>query len=121
MRGGNHGIARLPAAGMPWFMTVFGRDTLITSLQTLLFGSDLARGALEVLAELQATEDDASIDAEPGKIVHEVRHGKAAKAWFKRYYGTVDATPLYLVLLSEVWRWTGDRAFVEGLREPALR
>src|SRR5206468_2717311 len=91
MRGGNGGIARLPAAGMPWFMTVFGRDTLITSLQTLLFGPELARGALEELAELQATGDDPSIDAEPGKIVHEVRNGKAAKTWFARYYGTVDA------------------------------
>jgi glycogen debranching enzyme len=121
MRGGNGGIARLPAAGMPWFMTVFGRDTLITSLQTLLFGPELARGALEVLAELQATEDDPSIDAEPGKIVHEVRNGKAAKAWFKRYYGTVDATPLYLILLSEVWRWTDDSMLVTRLREPALR
>ena len=119
--GGNHGITRLPAAGMPWFMTVFGRDTLITSYQTLLFGPELARGALEVLAELQATEDDPSIDAEPGKIVHEVRHGKAAKVWFPRYYGTVDATPLYLVLLSEVWRWTRDTALVARLREPALR
>ena len=76
-------MAQLPAAGMPWFMTVFGRDTLITSYQTLLLGQELARGALEVLAELQATEDDPSIDAEPGKIVHEVRHGKAAKAWFR--------------------------------------
>jgi glycogen debranching enzyme len=121
MRGGNHGIARLPAAGMPWFMTVFGRDTLITSLQTLLFGPELARGALEVLAELQATEDDPSIDAEPGKIVHEVRHGKAAKTWFERYYGTVDATPLYLILLSEVWRWTDDAVLVRDLREPAMR
>jgi glycogen debranching enzyme len=121
MRGGNGGLARLPAAGMPWFMTVFGRDTLITSLQTLLFGPELAIGALEVLAELQAIEDDPEIDAEPGKIVHEVRHGKAAKVWFHRYYGTVDATPLYLVLLSEVWRWTGEAALVEQLREPALR
>ncbi|HEY8773320.1 MAG TPA: glycogen debranching N-terminal domain-containing protein [Gaiellaceae bacterium] len=121
MRGGNGGIARLPAAGMPWFMTVFGRDTLITSLQTLLFGPELARGALEVLAELQATEDDPSIDAEPGKIVHEVRQGKAAKAWFKRYYGTVDATPLYLILLSEVWRWTDDATLVTRLRGPAMR
>jgi glycogen debranching enzyme len=121
MRGGNAGIARLPAAGMPWFMTVFGRDTLITSLQTLLFGPELARGALEVLAELQATEEDPSIDAEPGKIVHEVRHGKAAKTWFRRYYGTVDATPLYLVLLSEVWRWTDDVMLVRNLREPAMR
>jgi len=114
-------MAQLPAAGMPWFMTVFGRDTLITSYQTLLLGQDLARGALDVLAELQASEDDPSIDAEPGKIVHEVRHGKAAKAWFQQYYGTVDATPLYLVLLSEVWRWTGDDALVRSLREPALR
>jgi glycogen debranching enzyme len=112
---------QLPAAGMPWFMTVFGRDTLITCLQTLLFGPELARNALRVLAELQATEDDPLIDAEPGKIVHEVRHGKGADAWFPRYYGTVDATPLYLVLLSEVWRWTGDSALVRELREPALR
>ena len=109
-----HGIGQLPAAGMPWFMTVFGRDTIITCLQTLLFGPELARGALEVLAELQATEDDPSIDAEPGKIVHEVRHGKAAKDWFARYYGTVDATPLYLVLLSEVWRWTDDATLVRS-------
>ena len=121
MRGGNQGLARLPAAGMPWFMTVFGRDTLVTSLQTLLFGPELARGALEVLAELQATEDDPTIDAEPGKIVHEVRHGKAAETWFHRYYGTVDATPLYLILLSEVWRWTDDTMLVVQLREPAMR
>jgi glycogen debranching enzyme len=121
MRGRNGGIARLPAAGMPWFMTVFGRDTIVTSLQTLLFGSELARGALEVLADLQATKDDPASDSEPGKIVHEVRHGKAAKAWFGRYYGTVDATPLYLVLLSEVWRWTDDHTLVTQLREPALR
>src|SRR5207244_10120375 len=80
-----------------------------------------AQNALEVLAELQAREDDPSIDAEPGKIVHEVRHGKAAKTWFPRYYGTVDATPLYLVLLSEVWRWTDDPALARRLKEPALR
>jgi glycogen debranching enzyme len=106
---------------MPWFMTVFGRDTLITCLQTLLFGPELAQNALQVLAELQAREDDPESDAEPGKIVHEVRHGKGADAWFPRYYGTVDATPLYLVLLSEVWRWTDDAGLVRDLREPALR
>jgi glycogen debranching enzyme len=117
---GNTGLGRLPAAGMPWFMTVFGRDTIIAGLQSLLLGTELARAALEVLAQLQAKVDDPSIDAEPGKIVHEVRHGKAAKVWFQRYYGTVDATPLYLVLLSEVWRWTDDAAFVERLRDPAL-
>src|SRR3989449_1724320 len=114
-------LGKLPAAGMPWFMTVFGRDTLITCLQTLLFGPELARSALEVLAGLQAREDDPTIDAEPGKIVHEVRHGKAAKNWFHVYYGTADATPLYLVLLSEVWRWTDDAALVRDLKEPALR
>jgi glycogen debranching enzyme len=116
-----HLPGNLPAAGMPWFMTVFGRDTIITSLQTLLFGAELAGSALRVLAELQAREDDPEADAEPGKIVHEVRHGKGAKAWFPRYYGTIDATPLYIVLLSEVWRWTDDAALVRELREPALR
>jgi glycogen debranching enzyme len=117
----NGGLGKLPAAGMPWFMTVFGRDTIIASLQTLLFGPELARTALEVLAELQATEDDPEIDAEPGKIVHELRRGKAAAAWFETYYGTVDATPLYLILLSEVWRWTDDILLVRDLQEPALR
>ena len=120
MRGGGR-AGRLPAAGMPWFMTVFGRDTIITCLQTLLFGPELARTALEVLAELQAKTDNAELDAEPGKIVHELRSGKAAQNWFHTYYGTADATPLYLVLLSEVWRWTDDSALVRELREPALR
>lgn len=118
---GRRGMGQLPAAGMPWFMTVFGRDTLIASLQTLLFGPELACGALRTLAALQALEDDPSIDAEPGKIVHEVREGKAATRWFDRYYGTLDATPLYLVLLSEVWRWTNDDALIGELKEPALR
>jgi glycogen debranching enzyme len=120
LRGGN-GLGNLPAAGMPWFMTVFGRDTLITCLQTLMFGTELAHSALEVLAELQATEDDPSIDAEPGKIVHEIRRGKAAKNWFASYYGTIDATPLYLILLSEVWRWTDDAALARQFKEPAMR
>jgi len=119
MRGAGR-TGRMPAAGMPWFMTVFGRDTLITCLQTLLFGPELARTALEVLTELQAREVNPDVDAEPGKIVHELRAGRAAEKWFRTYYGTVDATPLYLVLLSEVWRWTDDSAFVRGLREPAV-
>ena len=101
-------------------MTVFGRDTIITSLQTLLFGPELAETALHALADLQAREDNPAIDAEPGKIVHELRHGKAAQTWFSRYYGTLDATPLYLILLSEVWRWTDDAELVASLREPAL-
>jgi glycogen debranching enzyme len=114
-------VVKLPAAGMPWFMTVFGRDTLVTCLQTLLFGPELARNALAALATLQAEEDDASIDAEPGKIVHEVRQGKAARNWFSRYYGTVDATPLYLILFSEVWRWTDDASVAEEFKGPALK
>jgi glycogen debranching enzyme len=114
-------LGQLPAAGMPWFMTVFGRDTIITCLQTLLFGPDLARNALTVLADLQAREDDPEADAEPGKIVHEVRHGRGALAWFPQYYGTADATPLFLILLSEVWRWTDDQPLVRELQDPALR
>jgi glycogen debranching enzyme len=115
----DEGAGPLPAAGMPWFMTVFGRDTVITCLQTLLFGPELATTALHALAALQATDDDPSIDAEPGKIVHEVRRGKAADRWFPRYYGSVDATPLYLILLSEVWRWTGDASIPRRLEGAA--
>jgi glycogen debranching enzyme len=118
---GADGLSNLPAAGMPWFMTVFGRDTIITCLQTLLFGPELAESALEVLADLQAREDDPAIDAEPGKIVHELRRGKAASNWFERYYGTVDATPLYLILLSEVWRWTDDDALVQRFKDTSMR
>jgi glycogen debranching enzyme len=114
------GVEKLPAAGMPWFMTVFGRDTLITSLQTMLLGPELAVASLASLAGLQATEDDPSIDAEPGKILHELRRGRAGETWFGRYYGTVDATPLFLVLLSEAWRWTGSAELAERFREPAL-
>src|SRR3990170_3332242 len=108
------------AAGMPWFMTVFGRDTAITSLQTLLLGPEIAVGALDALAELQAQAEDPAIDAEPGKIVHEVRHGRCAEMWFPRYYGSIDATPLFLVLLSETWRWTDDATLANRLREPLL-
>ena len=108
------------AAGMPWFMTVFGRDTAITSLQTLLLGPEIAMGALDALTELQAHEEDPTIDAEPGKIVHEVREGRCAETWFPRYYGSIDSTPLYLVLLAETWRWTDDSSFAQRMREPAL-
>jgi glycogen debranching enzyme len=121
MRGGDAGMGKLPAAGMPWFMTVFGRDTIITCLQTLLFGPELAVTALESLRDLQATVDDPMQDAEPGKIIHEVRRGKAARTWHGNYYGTVDATPLYLILISEVWRWTDDVSLVHELKDSALQ
>jgi glycogen debranching enzyme len=105
----------LPAAGLPWFMTLFGRDTLITSLQTLWVGPGLARGALHLLGALQGTRVDDFRDEEPGKILHEVRSGELTRVGEKphsRYYGTADATPLWLILLSEYWRFTGQDEFV---------
>jgi glycogen debranching enzyme len=121
LRMGWPGAPMVPAAGLPWFMTIFGRDALITSLQTLPLEPELARSTLRVLAATQAREDDPERDAEPGKIVHEIRRGKTALAWTDRYYGSVDATPLFLVLLSEVWRWTADDGLVQELEEAARR
>ncbi len=113
----------LPAAGLPWFMTIFGRDTLIVSYQSLPVGPELAAGALRALAAHQATETDDFRDAEPGKILHEIRHGELTALGRKPhspYYGTADATPLFLVVLSEYWRFTGDDALVREL-EPNAR
>ncbi len=121
MRVPGHEQGLLPAAGAPWFMTVFGRDTLIVCLQSMLLGSELSRGALRVLAALQSDVDDPERDAELGKIIHEMRRGKAATSWAGRYYGTADATPLFLVLLSEHWRWTADDALVSELESNARR
>ena len=102
----------LPAAGLPWFVAPFGRDSLIVSLQNLLIYPEFARGTLTILGSLQAKELDAYRDAEPGKILHEIRYGELAH--FKLiphtpYYGTADATPLYLIALHATWRATGDR------------
>jgi glycogen debranching enzyme len=113
----------LPAAGLPWFMAPFGRDSLIVSLQNTLIYPDFARGALEILGTLQAREDDPYRDAEPGKILHEMRYGELAH--FKLiphtpYYGTADATPLYLTTLHAAWRATGDRKLLERHLETAL-
>lgn len=110
----------LPAAGLPWFMTVFGRDTLITSYQLLPGGATLAWGALRKLASLQAREDDPERDAQPGRIIHELREGPVAvnEASFP-YYGTIDAPLLFLILLHEAWRWTGDDDMACILRPPA--
>ena len=111
----------VPAAGCPWFMAVFGRDTLLTCLFTLALGQEPAKAALRALADLQATADDPERDAGPGKIVHEVRAGKlAAASGALPYYGSVDATPLFVVLAAETWRWTGDDALLREL-EPNLR
>ena len=99
----------LPAAGLPWFMTVFGRDTLITAYQLLPAAPDMGWAAIDTLARLQATEDDPRRDAEPGKIVHELRRGPTAiNGGHFPYYGTVDAPMLFVILLHELWRWSGD-------------
>jgi len=117
----DHEEALLPAAGLPWFMAVFGRDTVITCLLAMALGQDLARTALRALGELQAPIDDPGRDAEPGKILHELRVGKvAALGRSSPYYGSVDSTPLYLMLAAETWRWTGDDELMKEL-EPTLR
>jgi glycogen debranching enzyme len=106
----------VPAAGLPWFVALFGRDTLIVSLQTMIVYPEFAAGALQVLGQYQAKKRDDYRDAEPGKILHELRYGELAH--FKMiphtpYYGTADATPLYLVALHAAWRATGDRELIE--------
>ncbi len=115
---------RYVAAGVPWFTTLFGRDALITSFQALAVRPQLAVETLEVLAAYQATEDDPERDAEPGKILHELRTGEMARTGelpHRPYYGTADATPLWLILLGATWDWTGDRELVDRLWPNALR
>ena len=111
------------AAGVPWFATLFGRDSLIASIQVVPFMPDVARQTLRVLADWQATEDDPERDMEPGKILHELRTGEMARTGelpHRPYYGSVDATPLWLVLLEETFRWTGDLDLVRSLWPNAL-
>jgi glycogen debranching enzyme len=122
----NHGPApeqRYVAAGVPWFTTLFGRDSLITAFQALPFRPQLAVETLEVLASYQATEIDESRDAEPGKILHELRTGEMAGSGelpHRPYYGSVDSTPLWLILLGATYDWTGDAALIERLWPNAL-
>jgi glycogen debranching enzyme len=105
----------LPAAGLPWFMAMFGRDSILTSLQAMPFEPELAATTLRALGDWQGVGVDDFRDEDPGRILHEMRYGEMT-AFEERphspYYGSADATPLYVVLLDEYERWTGDRALV---------
>ncbi len=116
--------AWIPAAGVPWYVTVFGRDSLIASLQTMMIHHPFALGSLQRLAEHQATTMDDWRDAEPGKMPHEIRFGELAhfhKIPHTPYYGTADATPLYLITLHETYLWTGKAGLLDQYRAVAER
>ena len=113
----------MPGGGLPWFMTVFGRDSLVTAYEAIHVHSELALATLEALAHLQAAEWDSWRDAEPGKMLHELRRGTLAatgRVPHTPYYGSHDSTLLWLILLDEYERWSGDTAFVRKM-EPHAR
>ncbi|KZZ83632.1 amylo-alpha-1,6-glucosidase [Bacillus sp. SJS] len=113
-----HGI--FPVAGLPWFGVPFGRDSLIAALQMLAFNPEVAKGTLKTMASTQGTKVDPWRDEQPGKIMHEMRFGELANTDqipFTPYYGTIDATPLYLILLTEYVKWTGDLKLAEELMD----
>ena len=111
-------------AGIPWFVTLFGRDSLITAIQALAYDPTIAENILRLLAHFQATEVDEWRDEQPGKIIHELRVGELANLGevpHAHYYGTVDATPLFLILMGMHARWTGRLDVFQDLRENVER
>jgi glycogen debranching enzyme len=111
-------------AGIPWYSTVFGRDSIITSLETLALNPRIAVDTLRYLARHQGTRENPYTEEQPGRIMHELRRGELARSGeipHVPYYGTIDATPLWLVLLDETWRWTGDLNLVRELLPNARR
>ncbi len=117
--GGEAADAMVPAAGMPWFVSLFGRDALVVSLQTLLLTPGLAVGSLQALGQLQGEDYDDRRDLQPGKIEHEFRHGELAHFRLipqTPYYGTHDAPALYVWTAVETWHWTANRELLERLR-----
>jgi glycogen debranching enzyme len=112
------------SAGIPWYSTVFGRDAIITSLQALPLNASMARSTLRYLAAHQGSREDPYTEEQPGKILHELRRGEMARTGeipHVPYYGSVDATPLWLILLHETWRWTGDAELCRTLLPNAER
>ncbi|HEX3275880.1 MAG TPA: glycogen debranching N-terminal domain-containing protein [Gemmatimonadales bacterium] len=112
------------SAGIPWYSTVFGRDSIITSLQTLPLQPRIAVDTLRYLAKRQGQREDEYTEEQPGKILHELRRGEMARSGeipHVPYFGSVDATPLWLILLHETWRWTGDAELIRGLLPHADR
>ncbi|MBT9316611.1 amylo-alpha-1,6-glucosidase [Leptothoe spongobia] len=117
------GGGKILSAGIPWFATLFGRDSLIAAMQTLMFNPALARQTLTVLAEYQGQVQNDWREEEPGKILHELRLGEMSRAGevpHTPYYGTVDATPLWLMLYADYYAWKGDRTLLDQLWEHAL-
>lgn len=111
---------RIIEAGIPWYAAPFGRDSLITGIQTLILNPDLARDTLCFLGRYQGRGVDESREVQPGKILHELRRGEMANCGeilHTPYFGSVDATPLFVVLLGEYFAWTGDRALLTEMRE----